>query len=1017
MIRLYLLRKVLPLILAFCCTQAWAQNRVTGRVTSGDDGTALPGVSILEKGTSNGTVTSEDGNYTMSVGNNAVLVFSFVGFVSQEVDLAGKTTVNVVLQPDVTSLNEVVIIGYGEQQREDVTGSVTAITSRDFNKGVLTSPQDLLVGKLAGVQVTSNNGAPGSGATIRIRGGSSLTASNDPLYVIDGFPVDSKVIGGVSNPLAAINPNDIESFTVLKDASATAIYGSRASNGVIIITTKKGKDGKPQVSYNGNVSLSTPAKYFDVLSGDEMRALVNEKINDTENPLPGLNVGALSRLGNANTDWQKEIYRNAVSHDHNISFSGTANHIPVRVSYGFTDQQGILKNTDSKRHSLNLNLSPSFLNDNLKVNLSAKASNTKNNFGNTGAVGAAVGFDPTQPVRNGNTRYGGYFTWVANPANLESDPVDLAPSNPVALIDLTNNTSNVNRLLGNIQVDYRLPFLPDMRVNVNAGIDYSDSDGINNTMLEAPWATDQGEGQRIDYTGKNRAKLFDIYANYVKEVGQSKFDITAGHSYQSFRNDGTNFSRNWEGTKFYDNDYIVESDGDSIAVPRQYIPEINYLLSFFGRAQYSFADRYLLTLTLRSDGSSRFADAWGLFPAAAFAWNIINENFLQNSPQISNLKLRLGWGITGQQNLGSNSYPYLPVYQLSTPTASYQFGNTYYNTLRPNPYDANIKWEETTTLNAGLDFGFFNDRFTGTIDVYHRETRDLINFIPIAAGSNFSNYLTTNVGSLENRGIELTLSSKVIERTDLEWTAGFNFTHNRNEITKLTKTNDPNYIGEPVGGIGGGVGNTIQIHSVGYPASSFFVFQQVYDESGNPIEGLYVDRSGSGGVVSSSNTNKYRFHSPQPLVMMGVNSNLRYKKFDMYFSGRFSLGNYVYNNRASGATYSALYVNTGFFNNLPDYIYDTHFNNVQYWSDFYIENASFFKMDNISVGYTLDQLMNNKLRARFSLTVQNAFMVTKYSGIDPEVDDQDAKDGYNPGIDNSIYPRPRNFVFGVNVTF
>jgi TonB-linked SusC/RagA family outer membrane protein len=1016
MIKFYLLKRIFVVMLMAGCVQGWAQSfHASGKVTSDDDGSPLPGVSILEKGTSNGTVTDADGNFSISTSEKATLVFSFVGYASQEVLVAAQNVINVSLKTDITALSEIVVVGYGQQERKDVTGSIVAVTAKDFNRGVLTSPQDMLVGKVAGVQVTTNSGAPGSNATIRIRGGSSLRASNDPLIVIDGFPVDNKVIGGASNPLATLNPNDIETFTVLKDASATAIYGSRASNGVIIITTKKGKDGKPQITYNGNFSISTPAKYFDVLSADEYRELVNKIVDDPK--VSGLDAASLNRLGNANTDWQKEIYRNAFSHDHNVSVSGSARNLPYRVSYGYTDQNGIMETTYAKRNSLNVNLSPSFLNDNLKVNISAKGSNTKNNFGNTGAIGAAVGFDPTQPVMNNNTRYGGYFTWVNDPADPESLAIDLAPNNPVALLSQTNNTSTVNRLIGNVQVDYRFPFLPALRVNMNTGIDYTSSDGINNTAIEAPWAPTVGAGQKINYTGKNKSKLFDLYLNYVKSFGEHKIDLTGGYSYQSFRNDGSNFSRNWDETDFYDSE-IDEASRKNVA--RQYIPELSYLLSFFGRAHYSFADKYLLTATVRSDGSSRFSkeNRWALFPSAAFGWNVIEEDFMQAVKAISNMKLRVGYGITGQQNILNTSnpayasYPYSPQYIASTPTAQYEFGSGLVNTLRPNPYDASIKWEGTATLNAGIDFGFIHDRITGSIDVYQRQTKDLINEIPIPAGSNFSNYLITNVGTLKNKGIEIALSGKVIDTEKSAWTVGFNFTSNKNEITKLTLSNDPSYLGDFVGAIAGGVGNNVQINSVGHPANSYFVFQQIYDAQGRPIEGLYANRSGMSGSVTSNLKNKYHYYSPYAKYLAGINSTVRYGNFDLYVSGRLSVGNHAYNNRASASTYKGVYVNTGFFNNVASYINDTGFYDTQYWSSYYVENASFFKMDNISFGYNASKLFSEKVKARMSLTVQNAFVITKYSGIDPEVND-----GTNPGIDNNIYPRPRTFVLGINLTF
>jgi TonB-dependent starch-binding outer membrane protein SusC len=1013
MIKFYVLRKLLIIFFVLAGVHSWAQSRtVTGNVTSGDDGTPLPGVSIVEKGTSNGTVTNSDGNFSINTNDNAILVFSFVGYKSQEVAVGGQTTLSISLATDITALNEIVIIGYGQQKREDVTGAVTAITSRDFNKGVMTSPQDLLLGKLAGVQITSNSGAPGSGSTIRIRGGSSLSASNDPLIVIDGYPVTSSGIGGASNMLAALNPNDIESYTVLKDASATAIYGSRASNGVIIITTKKGAAGKPTLNYNLNVSAGTPIKYFDVLSADEYRTLVTDLA--TAGTVSGLNTGALDRLGDADTDWQKEIYRTAISHDHNLNFSGTTQGVPFRVSYGFTDQQGILENTSSKRNSLSLNVNPSFLEDNLKVNVSAKFSNTKNNFGNQGAVGAAVGFDPTQAVRNNNTRYGGFFAWTTDINDPNSDRSSLAPSNPVALVELADNKSDVNRMLGTIQLDYRFPFLPELRANLNTGIDYISSEGHNFTSKLAAWSPDAGEGQKINYTGDNKSKLFDLYLNYVKEFGSSKIDATGGYSYQDFENTGTNFSTNWDQTRFYD--YQIDStdfaDADGDTIPRHYSPEYNTLLSFFGRVHYSLLDKYLLTVTFRTDASSRFHEdiRWGKFPSVAFAWNMKKEAFMQAINDISSMKLRLGYGVTGQQNIG-RTYPYLSIYEKSTTTAQYQFGNSFYPTWRPNPYVGKIKWEETTTLNAGLDFGIIGDRLTGTVDVYKRITNDLLNFIQIPAGSGFSNYVTTNVGDLENKGIEVTLNAKAIDKKDLSWNVGYNFTHNKNEITRLLKTPDPNYEGVHVGGISGAVGNTIQIHSVGYPASSFYVFQQVYNDDGMPIEGLYVDRTGSGGSVTANSRNKYHYHSPAPNMLMGLYSNLRYKQFDFYFSGRFSFDNYVYNNRASTANYNTVFYNLGgggFFNNVPAYINDTEFFSAQYWSDTYVTNASFFKMDNISLGYDITGESASKLKARVSFTVQNAFTITKYEGIDPEVDG---------GIDNNIYPRPRNFVLGVNLTY
>ncbi len=977
---------------------AMAQQSVfSGKVTDSSSGEALPGVSIVVKGTTNGTISNFDGNFTLSVNRGDVIQFSFIGYETQEIAAQGQQALRVALVVDTEQLDEVVVIGYGTVKKSDATGAVSTVSSKDFNKGGITSPQDLLVGKSAGTVITSAGGAPGSGATIRIRGGSSMSASNDPLIVIDGFPVSNSGISGLANPLSTINPNDIETFTVLKDASATAIYGSRASNGVILITTKKGTVGKPmQISYNATMSVNTIPAYMEVLSGDEFRSLAYDLASKSA---VGLSMNSLGRLGTENTNWQKEIYQTALAHDHNISISGGVKTMPYRASIGYTSQDGILKTTNMERSTLAIGLDPSFLDNHLKVSLNLKGSYTKQNFGDQGAVGSAVFFDPTHPVMNGNTKFGGYYTWI-NLSDVLPDgsmdpngsPNPIGVSNPVALLNQTDNKSTVQRSLGNVQFDYKFHFLPELRANMNLGYDYFTTSGHNNATNDAAFTYRNGIGRQNDYEQAGKTQLLDFYLNYVKEIEsiKGKIDATAGYSWQHFYKDGSSFVRNGDGTQVSDSSKFINE---------------NYLVSFFGRLNYTIMDRYLFTFTLRDDGSSRFAEdnRWGLFPAAAFAWKMNEEAFLKNVTAVSDLKLRLGWGITGQQDIG-NDYPYLPVYRGSTATAQYQFGNTFYNTLRPNPYDANIKWEETTTYNIGLDFGFMKDRITGSIDVYQRDTKDLLNFIPIAAGSNFSNFLTTNVGNLVNKGVELTLNAQAVSTKDWSWNIGFNAAYNENKITKLTKTDDPNYPGVDVGLIGGGVGNFIQNQRVGYPASSFFVFQQVYGSDGMPIEGLYVDRTGNGGTITSNNLNKYHYKKPAPDVTLGINSRVAYKQFDFSFSGRANIGNYVYNNVASGALYSTVYNQSGFFNNIPRQSENAKFTNTQYFSDFYIENASFFKMDNMSAGYNFEKF----LKARLSFTVQNVFTITKYNGLDPEVDG---------GIDNNFYPRPRVFVLGVNLTF
>jgi TonB-linked SusC/RagA family outer membrane protein len=983
-------------ILFWGSLSAFAQSgQVTGTVTDAGDGTTLPGASVVVKGTVTGTVTDINGKFSITVSPNATLVFSFVGYESQEVLVQPSTVVNIALVMQSTALSEFVVIGYGVQKKGDATGSVSVIGTKDFNQGAITTPQQLLAGKSAGVVITSSSGAPGSGSTIRIRGGSSMSASNDPLIVVDGVPLDNVAISGMANPLSVVNPNDIETFTVLKDASATAIYGSRASNGVIMITTKKGKAGsKLKISYNGYLSAGIAPKFVDVYSGDQFRKLAHDKYG-TNN----IDSAGLARLGTENTDWQKEIYRTAISQDHNLSATGSYKTMPYRFSYGYTNEQGILTNTDMKRNSLTLNLNPTFFRDDLKVNINAKGSFSKNNFGNDGAVGSAVRFDPSQPVMNGNTRYAGYYTWTMD-GTPNGEYNQMATSNPVAQIDLTDNQSKVNRYIANGQFDYRLPFLPDLHANLNLAIDQYSSTGHNNADTTAMWTRRAGFGQLIDYNQDGYTKTLDFTLNYKKDLEsiKSKIEVMGGYSWQHFYRKGDNYQR----SIVDENHPLIVADSSSYATE-------NFLVSFFGRINYSLMDRYLVTFTLRDDGSSRFSEdnRWGLFPSVALAWKIKNESFLKDVDVLSDLKLRLGWGQTGQQNINNGDYPYMGTYRISQPSAYYQFGGTWYPTLRPNAYDPNIKWETTTTKNIGLDFSFLEDRVSGSFDLYNRVTDDLINFIPIPNGSNFSNYLTTNVGSLENKGYEIALNFKPISNKELVWDIGFNLSYNQNEITKLTRTDDPNYMGVATGGIGGGTGNNIQIQSVGYPTNSFFVLQQVYGSNGMPLEGLYVDLSGQGGNVAGNLANFYHYKKPAADYLMGINTRLNYRKWDFALSGRISIGNYVYNNVASQTFYGNLY-NNSFWQNLTSQISNTEFNNAQYFSDLYIENASFFKMDYMSAGYSFDKLITEKLSGRVSFTVQNAFTITKYEGLDPEVDG---------GIDNNFYPRARIFLLGLNVDF
>jgi iron complex outermembrane receptor protein len=985
---------------------AFAQGEVTGKVTDANDGQLLAGVTVLVKGTQTGTITDINGIYRISVKTGDVLVFSFIGYEQQEIAVQPNSVVNVALNPKAEFLEELVVIGYGVQKKEDATGSVAAISTKDFNKGGTTAAE-LAIGKIPGVQITTIGGAPGEGSVVRIRRGSSISASNDPLYVIDGVPVDNDGISGTRNALSTLNPNDIETFTVLKDASAAAIYGNRASNGVIIITTKKGsvdKDGKGKpigLEYNGTFSLSTVPNTIDVLSADEFRGIMNERYADDEK--------ILRMMGNANIDWQDEIYKNAFGMDHYIGISGAVNVLPYRFTIGYTDEDGVLETDNMKRTTLGLALNPSLFDDHLKINLNVKGNFIKNHFADQGAIGAAMQYDPTQPVEADTLKYydseteepiyfpnpyGGYYAWIQT---YNQDPVAQGSSNPVALLQMRDDNADVKRLIGNIQLDYKLHFFPDLRLNFNLGTDRSWSDGTVVVPDYAAWEYDpvNGGGVNTVYDQEKKNDILEFYGNYVKDVASihSNFNVMAGYSYQHFYREGSNYSTNTSGTLVNDSsDYATES----------------FLISYYGRFIYSFKNRYMATFTIRNDNTSRFSPDTraGWFPSVALAWKINEEPWMAGLENLSQLKLRLGWGVTGQQNIGSD-YPYLARYTYSEPNAAYQFGDYYYITLRPEGYDINIKWEETTTWNIGLDYGFLKDRIYGSLDFYYRETEDLLNTIPVPAGSNLTNYILTNVGNMDNMGVEFAIFTKPVVKNDWLWELNFNATYSINEITKLTATSDTNYLGILTGGISGGVGNTCQIQSVGYPTNSFFVYEQVYDSDGNPIEGMYVDRNGDGEVTDED---RYHYKDANPKFWFGISSTLSYKNWDFFFSGRANFGNYVYNNVSSeNGVYQRLYRPEGpYLGNVTSDVTTINFVAPQYLSDYFIQDASFFKMDNISLSYLFDDIINDEVDLRISATVNNAFTITNYTGIDPEI---------NTGIDNRIYPRPRVYSLGVNFVF
>lgn len=976
---------VLPIV---CMAYASAQDKVvTGRVTDSKDGTPLQSASVVVKGTSKGTQTAADGTFRLSVPANAsTLVVSILGYTTQEVSI-GSGNVNVSLVATAgANLNEVVVIGYGTQRKRDVTASVVSVTEKDFQQGVITSPEQLIAGKVAGVQITSNSGAPGDGSVIRIRGGASLNGSNDPLIVIDGVPINQQLnIPGSSNPLNLINPDDIESVTILKDASSAAIYGSRGSNGVILITTKKGVRGKPRISFNTQLGMSTVTKYVDVLSTSQFRDLVNTYGNSAQKAL----------MGTGGTNWQDEVYRTAVTTDNSLSVAGSVKNMPYRVSFGVTSQDGVLKRDNFTRNSLALNVSPRFFKDHLKVDINLKGALTKNVFADRGAVSNAVAFDPTQLIYSGKTRLGGYFEWL-DPAT--GKPNTLSPRNPVALLNLRDDRSDVQRSIGNIVFDYKFHFLPELRANLNLGYDISKSKGNVYVPDSAASLYPQG-GLRNHYEQGQQNKLLEFYLNYAKDIPsiQSRLDVTAGYSYQDFLTKVNNYA------SYRANGTVISGTEPVFATDR---PQYT-MISTYGRLIYTFKNKYVLNAVVRLDGSSRVKkeNRWGTFPAVSFGWRMKDEEFLKSVAFLSDLKFRIGYGVTGQQEVGG-LYEYIPNYGQSTNTAMYQFGSSYYYMYRPSAYDPNRKWEQTGTTNVGFDFGFLKNRITGTVDYFFKKTKDLLAPVNIPAGSNFSNQITANVGNMETKGFEISLFTTPVKNKNFSWDFNVNFSWNKASITKLTNYSDSTFNGFAVGGIAGGTGNTIQIHSVGYSPSAFYVYKQVYNTSGKPIEGAYVDLNGDGKI---NEQDLYRYKAPAPNYLLGITTGITYKKWSASVALRGTFNNYMYNNYFSNRGVKREILNpANFLSNGSANVLETNFYNSQFFSDYYVENASFLRMDNLNIGYNVGKVFQQKARMRVYASMQNVFVITKYKGLDPEV---------NGGIDNNIYPRPRITSIGLNLEF
>lgn len=942
---------------------AHGQITVQGTVTDATDGTPLPGVNVVVQGTSQGTTTDFEGNYSIQASEGSTITFSFIGFLTAEM-AATADRLDVALQLDNEQLEEIVLTGYGVSRQKDLTGAVDKISTEEFNQGAIVTPEQLIAAKTPGVRISSGSGAAGSGFEIRIRGGSSLNASNNPLIVVDGVPLDVNGAG-----LNAINPNDIADFTVLKDASATAIYGSRGSNGVLIITTKKGrKNQELKAQFSTRVSYSDPVQRVDVLTPNQINTIKPSNVT----------------LGSANTDWQDQIYRQAYAFLNDLSIQGGGKNIDYRLSLNKVIQDGILKEDSFDKSNVNFSVGFRLLDDKLRVRVNSINTSIRNDYANEGAIGSAISFDPSRPVTN-DSAYGGYFEWL----DQNGIPNNLAPRNPAGLLDNRSNSAITGRYIGNFNLNYY--FLDGFKATLITGYDYSEQNG--NQRIAANAASNYRSASSNGYVGSyqnvTKSRFLDGYFNYTKDLTSlnGRLDATAGYTFQQF----------YRHNRFNNTD--LQSNAAQTSEDLGLSSE-NWLESTFARVFFSYADKYSITATARMDKSSRFSpeNQTGFFPSAAAAWTLSEESFLQNSSLISNLKLRAGWGITGQQEL-DNDFGYLGLYTAGGPRAQYQLGNTFYTTLRPEGYDLNVKWEETTTLNLGLDFGLLNNRISGSVDAYQKKTQDLLNFITPPAGSNLENGITTNIGEMDSKGLEAALSIIPIQNDKLTWNVDMNISFQEREITKLTLNDDPSFKGVLTGGIAGGVGNSVQIHAQGYTPNSFFLYEQVYDSNGRPLEGVYVDQNQDGVINDDDKVIK---NDTDPDFYFGFSSNLTYGAFDLGFTFRGSVGNYMYNNVNSSTGFTQSLFGNDIVRNATTDILNTGFERAQYWSDYYLQDASYLKLDNLTLGYNATENL------RFYITGQNLLIVTNYDGLDPEIPG---------GIDNNIYPKPTNYLLGLDFKF
>ena len=968
------MKKKTNLLLLFCAffvsINLYSQSLLNGKVTDDMSSDPIAGVNVIVKGTSSGTASDFDGNFNITVNQGDVLVFSYVGYSTKEINYNGQLSLNVSMSEDASQLDEVLLIGYGSVTKDDLTGAADLITSDDFNQGSVLSPEQLISGKLAGVSVTSGGGAPGEGQAIRIRGLGSLSLTNSPLIVVDGVPLNDGGVGGSRNALNSINPADIESMTVLKDASATAIYGSRGANGVILISTFKGKDNEFKYNFTSKFSTYSPIDQVDVLTTSEFTQMI----------LDSGDQAYIDQLGSYDTNWQDVIYQKALGKEYNFSANGSLYGIPTRFSLGMGEHNGVLLGDSFNRNTISLNMNPSLMNDKLAIDFNFRMMDTKNDFADRGAIGNAVRFDPTKPVFNGS-QYGGYYAWI-DPSSGNQYAIG-APTNPLALLNLIDDNSDVERIITNLKLDYDLP-MDGLKATINLAYDDASSDGSRATSEMIPTSDPTWNGALSTYTQSATNTLLDAYLTYEKSFENSSLNAVAGYSYQAFEFDNLSY------------DSEAEEDGNDY----EFIDKSkNVLLSYFGRLNYDINGKYLLTATMRADASSKLNpdDRWGFFPSFAMAWNVDKEDFFKGD-LFDSLKIRLGYGQVGNVN-GLGDYKFLTRYTGSTSTAYYQFGDSFYQTFRPEPINPDLRWEIGETLNLGIDYSMFNNKLNGSVNIYQKTTKDLIAYTLVDPFTNFGNRIDANIGDMENKGIELNFNFPLMTTDDYENIIDFNIAFNDNVVTRLP---DQQFIG----GISGGVGNTIQTHVEGEAPYSFLVYQQVYGTDGTPIEGVYVDRNNDNII---NDDDRYIKEDPFADIIMGLTNSVRYKSWDFSITARASIGNYAYNNLASNAVFNAAASVNNILNNIhSDYLSTgfIDFTENSLLSDHYIQEASFVKIDNISIGYNLSTKNGCKVRVFGSL--QNVATFTDYKGIDPEI--------YG-GIDNNFYPRPQTGVFGVTFEF